>query len=228
MRWSFVLVAAMAAPVSADVVDPATTATIVNPAATIAEPPGYVCDLPISRETTPSDIALPRRGHGWVFDGEDIDFRGGQATGFGVGATGMIARGRLGLIGEVGVGVLASQHPTERVGLFASARVGGRVLVTSFEAEDVFRVSLALDAGVGVGEYWLRGVDAFARPNVFAGWTSLIGGSEHAMQLSLRLAASPKENDAAVLRAVCRGPCSGVDDAPADFTIMIVAGVMSW
>jgi len=114
------------------------------------------------------------------------------------------------------------------VGLYASGRLGGRVLATSFEADDFFRVALTLDAGIGAGKFWLHGVDAFARPNVFVGWTSFIGGDHHAMQFSLRLAASPKENDAAVLRAVCNGPCMGVDDAPADFTIMIVGGVVAW
>jgi hypothetical protein len=217
MRWSFVLIAAMAGPALAG------DATLATGDDVPVDPP---CFLPPAPEPH-HDIALPRRGHGYVIDGEDIDFRGGQAMGFGLDATAMIARGRLGLFGEAGVGVLASDHPSERVGLYANARLGGRVLATSFEA-DAFRISLAVDAGVGIGEFWLHGADAFARPNVFVGWTSFVGGDEHAMQLSLRLAASPKENDTAVLRAVCNGPCAGVDDAPADFTIMIIAGVVSW
>ena len=208
MRWSFVLIAALAGPARAD------DMIAVDPCITPPRPP--------------RDIALPRWEHGFAVDAQDIDFRGGQATGVGAEATAMVARGRVGLFGEAGVGVLGSDHPTERVGLYANARLGGRVLATSFEVEDVFRVSLALDAGVGVGEFWLHGADAFARPNVFVGWTTYVGGDHHAMRMSLRLAASPKENDAAVLRAVCNGPCAGVDDAPADFTIMIIGGVASW
>jgi hypothetical protein len=208
MRWLFVVVvAALTGPASAD------DMIAVDPCITVPRSPR---------------IALPRWGHGFAIDGQDIDFRGGQATGFGGEATAMVGRGRVGLFGEAGVGVLASDHPSERVGLYANARLGGRVLATSFEVEHDFKISLALDAGVGVGEFWLHGADASARPNVFVGWTTFVGGGEHAMQLSLRLAASPKENDAAVLRAVCNGPCAGVDDAPADFTIMIIAGVVSW
>jgi hypothetical protein len=211
MRWSraaVIVLVGWAAPAIAD------DMIAADPCVTVPPPP--------------RDIALPRWIQGIAFDGQDIDLRGGRAMGLGVVATAMVGRGRFGLFGEAGVGILAADHPTETAGMYGTARLGGRLLVTSFEADGVFRVSLALDAGVGLDENWLHGADAFMRPNVFVGWTDLLGGDRHGMQLSIRLAASPKQGDAAVLRAVCHGPCAGVDDAPADFTIMILGGVASW
>jgi hypothetical protein len=215
MRWSFVLIAALAGPAWAD-----------GDVIAVGDPPP--CNLPPQPVEQADDIALPQRGHGFGLDMLTIDIRNGQASAIGANAMLLRGRGRLGAFVEGGAGALISDHPSERVGLYASGRVGGRVLATSFEGGELFRVSLTLDAGLGIDEMWLRGADPFTRPNLFVGWTTLVGGDEHAYVFSLRVAGSRRESDPDVIRAVCGGPCTGIDDAPVDFTIMVSAGVVTW
>ncbi len=168
--------------------------------------------------------------YGVMLEGQVIDIRGGQAVGFGPAVTTAIGKGRLQLIAEGGGGVLGSTEPTDKLGVYASARAGGRVLAASLAsaASIGFDVQLVLDAGVGAERYWLDGGGTVDRPYAFFGWGTHLAGTKHAFALDLRITAAPKLVDATALRVLCRGTCPGPDDAPADFAIELLFGVMTW
>ncbi len=171
---------------------------------------------------------LPRRMVGWGIDGQMIDAGGGQAVGFGVDGIATYGHGRVALLLEGGGGGLMSDHPSDALGAFVTARVGGRVLLASTSRALPFGMDLTLDGGVGDGVYWLDGAGLYNRPQVFAGWGTLLRGDAHAFHFELRFAVSPRLDDADAIRAICRGTCTMPSSEPVDVTMQLVVGVASW
>jgi hypothetical protein len=176
--------------------------------------------------------ATPAAGdsYGVMIEGQLIDIRGGQAVGYGPAVTTALGHGRLQLIAEAGAGMLGSTKPSDKLGIYASARAGGRVVAASLAsaASIGFDVQLVLDAGIGAERYWLDGGSTVDRPYAFFGWGTHLAGRHHALAFDLRITAAPKLDDATALRVLCRGTCPGPDDAPADFAIEFVFGVTTW
>jgi hypothetical protein len=170
---------------------------------------------------------LPHRALGWGLDGQGLDIGGGQAAGFGLDGVAAFGHGRLALLLEGGAGGLMATHPSDAIGAFASARIGGRLLVAATN-RDPFSVDLVVDAGVGEGVYWLDGAGFLNRPQAFVGWGTLLGGEHHAVHFELRVAVSPKLDDAAAMQVICRGTCMAPSNAPVDLTMQFLFGVVSW
>jgi hypothetical protein len=172
--------------------------------------------------------ALPADAHGWGIDFQAIDAGGGTAAGLGFDGVWTLTRGRTGLLLEGGAGGLMTTHPTDALGGFAVARVGGRLLVATIDVERILRMDLSLDAGVGDGVYWLDGAGLVHRPHAFAGWGTLFGGEHHGMHFELRMEVAPVLTDPDALRAICRGTCTMTSVAPVDLTMQLSVGVLSW
>jgi len=168
--------------------------------------------------------------HGLTLEGQVVDVRGGQVIGF--GPTGVLAlgEGRLQLLAEGGLGMLGATQPSDRLGYYGTARVGGRLVAASLGTarSEGMDVLLVLDAGVGGERYWLDGAGGVNRPYVFFGWGTHLAGEHHAFVFDLRLAASPPLDDPAALRALCRGVCTGASDQPVDLSIDFLFGVVAW
>jgi hypothetical protein len=173
---------------------------------------------------------LPERATGGLFEMQDIDV--GAAHAMGAGLDAVYARGwcRFGMLAELGAGGLMATHPTQAVGGFATARLGGRVLAASLsrDGEIPFAFDLLLEAGVGDQVYWVDGASVGNRPYAFAGWATLIGAQHHGVELALRFAVSPRSHDVAAQDVLCRGTCTVPTAGSTDFTMLLQAGVLSW
>ena len=152
--------------------------------------------------------------HGVALEGQVVDVQGGQVIAFGPAAMATLGAGRVQLLVEGGVGMLGATEPSDRLGFYGTARVGGRLLAASLgpaRAEGM-DVQLLLDAGLGGERYWLDGAAGVNRPYVFFGWGT------H----------SPPLDDPAALRVLCRGTCTGPRDASVDLAIDFLIGVVAW
>ena len=168
--------------------------------------------------------------HGVALEGQVVDVQGGQVIAFGPAAMATLGAGRVQLLVEGGVGMLGATEPSDRLGFYGTARVGGRLLAASLgpaRAEGM-DVQLLLDAGLGGERYWLDGAAGVNRPYVFFGWGTHLAGAHHAFAFDLRLTASPPLDDPAALRVLCRGTCTGPRDASVDLAIDFLIGVVAW
>ena len=174
--------------------------------------------------------AMPHRAVGLALDVQDVDLGNAKASTVGLDALAALGHGRLALIGELGAGGLMGTHPTTTLGAFGTVRIGGRVMLATFSPREAspFGVDLVLDAGLAGSLYWIDGAGFVKQPSVFFGWGAVLKGEHHAVNLELRVAAAPKLDDATALGAICRGTCTASNDAPVDFTIAVLIGVMSW
>ncbi len=178
-----------------------------------------------------ADPELPHRAIGLALDVQDIDIGPARANGIGLDATAVLGHCRIGLIAEAGLGGLMATHPSDTVGLFGTARIGGRLLLASFAPHEIrpFGIDLVLDAGLAGELYSVNHGGGFVtQPSVFFGWGSVVHGDHHAVHIELRVSAAPKADDSAMVTAICRGTCGASNDAPVDFTITALMGVLSW
>ncbi len=168
--------------------------------------------------------------YGVMLEGGLSDVRGRQIVGFGPVVQTTVGHGRLQLVAEAGGGILGASHISEKVGIYAGARVGGRVLAASLASAPSLGVDvqLVLDGGLGLQRYWLDGAGTVDRPYAFLGWGTLIAGRHRALAFALRITAAPEIDDPTALRVLCRGVCPRTDDAHADFSIELVFGVTTW
>lgn len=168
--------------------------------------------------------------HGVALEGQLFDVHGGQVVAFGPTAIATVGTGRLQLLAEGGLGMLGATHPSDRLGYYGTARVGGRLLVASLGPKyaEGMDVQLLLDAGVGGERYWLDRAPGVNRPYVFFGWGTHLAGAHHAVVFDLRLAASPPIDDPTAMRALCRGTCPSTTAQPVDLSIDFVIGVVAW
>jgi hypothetical protein len=168
------------------------------------------------------EIVLPRRATGLLAEMNDVTTGPGTPESYGLTARAVLGHCRFGLLAETGGGVVLDTNDAF-AGVDGVARLGGRLLVARFQDNNPMTVDLALDAGIGGHVYWLDHV--VADPEAFFGWTVTGHGHHTGVEVSLRIAASPRDEQLTTI--ICRGTCSASGRA-VGITIGLLLGVMTW
>jgi hypothetical protein len=168
------------------------------------------------------EIALPRRAIGVLAEMNDVNTGPGTPESYGLTARAVLGECRFGLLAETGIGLVLDTNDAF-AGADGVARLGGRMLVARFEDNNPMTVDLAIDAGIGGHVYWLDHV--MADPEVFFGWTVTGHGHHGGLEVSLRIAASPRDDQ--LTTVICRGTCTA-SESPMGITIGLLLGVTTW
>jgi hypothetical protein len=87
---------------------------------------------------------------------------------------------------------------------------------------------LLFEAGVGLDHDSIAN-ETLNKPYAYVGWMTHIHFSEHrGFAFGLRAEASSKLSDPMTLTAICRGTCTGSNDAPFDLAVVVTGGVVTW
>jgi hypothetical protein len=177
------------------------------------------------------EARLPRRSIGLAFDACEADLGAASASAF--GAVASIAGGGARMQGFIdgAFGGLYGDSSAGRLGRYVRLDTGVRFLATTLDLGGA-GMDLTLEIGSGAESYALRGGPDVTRPFVFAGWGVQVRThvDRHGMILSyyLRLATSPRLENAEAVRIICRGDCPVADTGRTDLTLMGMLGVSVW
>ena len=168
-----------------------------------------------------ASVASADTRYGVGLDVTVIDLHAQSATEFGL-ASRLLVGGRIKALGELELGQLSSTG--ESLGFAANVRIGARVRAITFDRD----ADLVFDAGVGLERVWPDDGASFARSYGFAGWGTQVRNHRNALELSVRILASPTLENSEALRVICRGLCPPSPDLPPLDLGVAVAGTVLW
>jgi hypothetical protein len=168
------------------------------------------------------EIVLPHRAIGVLAEMNDVNTGPGTPESYGLTARAVLGHCRFGLLAETGAGVVLDTNDAF-AGADGVARLGGRLLVARYQDSNPVALDLVVDAGIGGHVYWLDHV--MADPEAFFGWTVIEHGDHFGVEMSLRIAASPRDEQ--LTTTICRGTCTANESA-VGITVGLMVGVSTW